>query len=56
MMMLFHINCNWPNFSASTIDLSFNSTGVLVRSWLFCFKNLPCSVGFQCMLGVDVKI
>ena len=27
-----------------TIELSYNSTGLLVESWLFCIQYFPCSV------------
>ena len=33
----------------------FNSTRVLVWSWLFCIQRLPCWVSFWYMLGVSVK-
>ena len=35
-----------------TIKLSFNSTGGLIGSWLFCIQHFPCSIRFWCMLGV----
>ena len=28
----------------------------MVKSCLFCIQNFPCSVSFQCMLGVGVKV
>ena len=35
---------------------SFDSTGHLVRSWLFCIQHVPCLVRFWCMLGVGVGV
>jgi hypothetical protein len=35
----------------ASIELSFNSTWLLVGSWLFCLQNLPCLVSFWCMRG-----
>ena len=35
-----------------TLDLSSNSTWLLVGSWLFSIPNLPCSVSLWCILGV----
>ena len=35
----------------TTIELSFNSMGLLVESWLFCVQYLSCSMCFWCMLG-----
>ena len=34
-----------------TLEVSSNSTRLLVGSWLFCVQYLPCLVSFQCMLG-----
>ena len=34
----------------STLKSCFNSTGLLVESWLFCIEHFPCSLSFQCML------
>ena len=39
-----------------SIDLSSNSTWLLVGSWLFCIQHLPFSVSFRCMLGGSVEI
>ena len=36
------------------LELSLNSMGVLVGSWLFCTQHFPCLVSFRCMLGVGV--
>lgn len=43
-----HSNCK-------TIDFHFNSTRVLVKSWLFCIQNFPMFIKFWCMLGVGVE-
>ena len=37
------------NLSRSTFMLSFNSSWLLVGSWLFCLQNFPCLVSFRCM-------
>ena len=34
----------------------FTSTGDLVRGWLFCKLNFPCSLRFWCVLRVGVKV
>ena len=39
-----------------TIELSSNSTWLLVGSWLFCLQNLPCLVSFLCMPGGSVEV
>ena len=31
------------------LELCFNSTGILVGSFLFCLQHIPCSVGLRCM-------
>ena len=38
---------NWPE----TIELSSNSSWLLIGSWLLCVQNLPCLVSFWCMRG-----
>jgi hypothetical protein len=38
------------------LELSFNSTWVLVGSWLFCLQNLPCLVSLWCMRGGKIII
>ena len=38
------------------IDLFFNSTGVLIRTWLFCIQHFLCSVIFWFMLGIGVEV
>ena len=38
------------------IELSIDSTGVLVGSWLFRMHNFMCLVSFGCMLGVNVEV
>ena len=40
----------------TVLELSINSTGVLVGSWLFRMHNFPCPVSFGCMLGVNVEV
>ena len=37
-------------------ELSVNSAGVLVGSWLFCIHNFLCFVSFWCILEVDVEV
>jgi hypothetical protein len=39
-----------------TLELSSNSTWLLVGSWLFCLQNLPCLVSFWCMRGDSVEV
>ena len=34
----------------------FNSTGVMVGSWMFCRQKCSWSVSFWCMLGVGVEV
>ena len=41
---------------SNTLELSFNSTWVLVGSWLFCLQNLPCLVSLWCMRGGSVEV
>ena len=38
------------------IELNSNSTWLLVRSWLSCMHNLPCSVSFRWLLGGSVEV
>lgn len=38
------------------LELSFNSTGVLVGSWLFFIQTFPCSVSFGCIHGDSVGV
>jgi hypothetical protein len=38
------------------LKLSFNSTGVLVRSSLSFIQNFPCSVSFGCIHGDGVEV
>jgi hypothetical protein len=38
------------------LELSFNSTWLLVGSWLFCLQILPCLVNFWCMRGGSVEV
>ena len=38
------------------IELSSNSTWLLVGGWLFCIQHLPCLVSFWCMLGGRVNV
>ena len=42
--------------SFDTIELSFNSSWLLVGSGLFCLQNLPCLVGFRCMFRGRVEV
>jgi hypothetical protein len=39
-----------------SIELSSNSTWLLVGSWLFCLHNLPCLVNFWCTRGGSVEV
>lgn len=36
--------------------IHLDSTGDLVKRWLFCIQKLPCLVSFGCMLGVSVEV
>ena len=36
-------------FKSNALELSFNSSCLLVGSWLFCLQNLPCLVSFRCI-------
>ena len=38
------------------LELSSNSSWLLVRSWLFCLQNLPCLLSFWCMRGGSVEV
>jgi len=38
------------------IELSFNSTWVLVGSWLFCLQNPPCLVSLWYMRGGSMEV
>jgi hypothetical protein len=38
------------------LEIPFNSTKVLVQSWLFCIQYFPCSVSFLCMHGVGAEV
>ena len=38
------------------VELSFNSTGVLVGSWLFCSQEFSCLASSGCLLGVGVEV
>ena len=40
---------------ARILELSFNSTWLLVGSWLFCLQNLLCLISFWCMRGGSVE-
>ena len=42
--------------SYDTLELSDNSTGVLVGRWLFCIQYLSCLVKFWCMHGLGVGL
>ena len=39
-----------------TMKLSFNWTGLLVESWLFCIQYFPCLVSFQSVLGIGAEV
>ena len=46
----FFIPMSYPSYEYSyTMELSFNSSCLLVGSWLFCLQNLPCLVSVRCM-------
>ena len=49
-LIIIESHWNW------TLELSFNSTGILVGSWLFCKQYFPCVISFLCMLGVGVGV
>lgn len=43
----FYLECKFlPSCLCSMIELFFNSSGVLFRSWLFCIQGFSCSVIF----------
>ena len=43
-------NCRSAIFSfLEILEFSFNSSWLLVGSWLFCLQNFPCLVSFRCM-------
>ena len=44
-----------PHITA-TMELSFNSSWLLVGSRLFRLQNFPCSVSFWCMFGGHVEV
>ena len=55
---LFHFNLyedSWLDLDME-LELSFNSSWLLVGSWLFCLQNLPCLVSCRCMFGVRVEV
>lgn len=44
------------DFDLDLIELSFISTRVWVRSWLFCIQDFSWKVSFWCMVGVGVGV
>ena len=45
-----------PHHIVTIIELSFDSTKVMVRSWLFRMQYFARLVSFQFMLGVGVEV
>ena len=51
------VYCGWPisfhkYYTWSLLELSFISTRIWVRSWLFCIQKSPFLVRFWCMVRV----
>jgi hypothetical protein len=46
----------WEPHKRSALELSFNSSWLLIGSWLFCFQNFPCLVSIWCMRGCSVEV
>lgn len=46
----------WSTTVFQIVEISFNSTGVLIGSWLFCIRFFSYLVSFWCMLRVGVEV
>ena len=49
IMMMYSVRIGWDAYTS--IELSYKSMGVLIRSWLFYIQHLLCLGSFWCMCG-----